>query len=241
MKNYFYLLLLSFLIACKSLSIHDKKYKVCNDVTELASIGFIKTTFLKSNFSTRVFPKLENKIRVDVKLIPFTKAANKIYLQKSKYNQSQTKIKYIDSLSIKPELVKITILDLTGYMKELNSEYNSEVITFLKNTQKSKIVTSIVTTLSTDSYSKIMDADAYYIVNNQDKKYTLALYKLNKKTETIDLNSSVIIAYQLSRCCWAINKGRWNLSDIEEDCKTCNGNTFSKIKVKEESKSLFKM
>ena len=229
------------LLGCKSLSIYNKKYIVSNNPSELGSIGIVKTTLMKSNFSARVFPKLENKIRVDVKIIPFTKKTNKIYLQKSKYNQSQTKVQYTDSLANKPEMALLTILDFSGYIKEINSDYNTEVISFLKNSQTAKIVTSIATTLSADSYAKIKEADAYYLINNQDKKYTLVLYKANKKTETIDLNSGVTLSYRLSKCCWAVNKGRWILSDIEEYCKTCSGNTFSKIKEKEESKSLFKM
>jgi len=241
--NRLIILLFILLTSCSIINVKNDKYiSSSSSSTEIGSIGFSKSTITKNNFTTRSFPKLENKIRVEVNLIPFNKKLNKEYLKKEKFNQNQAKIKYVDSLETKPELVSITILDITGFICEINSDKNKEIISFLKSTKNSKIVSSIVTTLSSEALSKIKQADTYYLINNQDNKYTLALFKANKKTDVIDLQSGVVLGYQLSKCCWAMNdKGHWYLADLVSENSTCKGSTESKVKVKKTSKSLYKM
>lgn len=228
--------------SCNIVRIKDRTYKSSNSSTEIGSIGFSKTIITKNDFFTRSFPKLENKIRVEVNVIPFDKKLIKEYIKKEKFNQNQAKINYVDSLEIKPELVSITILDITGFVNEINSDKNKEILSFLNTTKNSKIVTSIVTTLSSENLSKIKQADSYYLINSQDNKYTLALFKANKKTDIIDLQSGVVIGYQLSKCCWSMNdKGHWYLADFVGENTTCKGSTESKVKEKKTSKSLYKM
>jgi hypothetical protein len=105
---------------------------------------------LQNDFDARTVPKLENKIRVSVEPIPFNKRQNKIYTTKAKFNQNQSKVTYIDSLPSKPELVKIQFLDVTGFVKELNADYNADVFKLLNDTQNLEIISSIALYLSAD-------------------------------------------------------------------------------------------
>ncbi|WP_298140166.1 hypothetical protein [Flavobacterium sp.] len=242
MKSPILLLLLLCLFSCQSVSIKNRKYKVADATTEIASIGQSKSFLYKNDFSTKVFPILENKIRVDLSIVPFNKKLNKTYLQKTKFNQNQPKVNYVDSLETKPEMITLSILDMQGYISEINSEQNQQVLTYLKDTKKSKVITSIATTLSSDNIEKIRQADTYYLTNSSNKKYTLVLYKENKKIQTIDLQSGIVIGYELSKCCWALNKKhQWYLADIVKECNSCKGSTYSKIKENKQNKSLFKM
>lgn len=242
MTKYITIFLCIIITSCQSLNIKDRTYKVSSATTELGSIGLSNSLYIKNNFSLHALPVLENKIRVDISIVPFNKKLNKFYIQKSKYNQNQSKIQYIDSLDTKPEIVTITILDVAGYIAEINSTYNNDVITYLKDTRKANIITSIATTLSSEDIIKIRNADNYYLINNQQKKYDLVLYKANKKTETINLKSGVVLGYELGKTCWAINrKNNWYLADIIKDCISCKGKTHTKIKEKETSSNLFKM
>ncbi len=237
------LVLIASLTACQTTKIKERTYKVSNATTEIGSVGQSKSLYKISNdFSTHAFPYLANKIRVEVNVLPFNKKLNKFYLEKAKYNQGQAKINYIDSLAVKPEMVTISILDISSYISEINSDNNKEVLTYLKDTKKAKIIISIASTMSSENISKIKQADAYYLINNQLKKYTLVLYKENKKTETIDLQSGVVLAYELSKTCWAVNKkANWYLADIVNECNSCKGNTHSKIKEEKVYKSLYDM
>ena len=230
------------LISCNTAKIKGKEYKISSVNTEIGSIGFSKLAISKNDFTTHAFPNLDNKLRVEVTITPFNKKFNKLYQKKAIFNQSQAKIQYVDSLDTKPELVTISILDIAGFVSEINNGNNKNVIDFLKNTEKAKVVTSLVTVLSTENIAKIKQADTYYIINNQESKYVLGLFKANKKIETIDLQSGVVLAYELSNCCWTIDsKGKWYLADLTDEHSSCKGKTEPKIKDKETTKSLYRM
>jgi Mg/Co/Ni transporter MgtE len=80
---------------------------------------------------------------VSVELIPFNKRLNKFYNAKAKYDQNQSEVMHIHSLPSKPELVTIRLLDVAGFVKELNSDYNTAVFRLLEDTQTSEIISSI--------------------------------------------------------------------------------------------------
>jgi hypothetical protein len=243
MKNSFFILLLLVFSACQSTKIKKERYKVSPTTPELGSIGQSKSLFdLQNDFKVKTLPKLENNIRVAVELIPFNKRLNKIYVAKAKFNQNQSKVTYIDSLPSKPELVTIRLLDVTGFVKELNADYNNDVFRLLNDTQNSKVISSVAISLPTEDIAKIRRADSYYLTNSQDTKYILSLYKLGKKTETIDLNSGTVVSYRLSSFCWAATeRGKWYIADMTEGTSRCKGNTESRINEKKKSKNLYRM
>jgi len=239
-KIIFILVLLA--VSCQTTKIKNKTYKTSPATVELGSIGTSTSlNNLKNDFSIKSFPALQNKIRLDIQIVPFTKDINKIYLEKSEVNQTEKKINYIDSLSNKPKFVTVSILDQSGFIEELNANHNKNILTYLKDTEDAAIVKSIALTLSEENIAKLQSADAYYLVNNQDTKYTVMLYKDGKKIDLIDLQSGTVLAYSLGKFCWAINdRQHWYVGDIVNDNKSCKGNTYKKIKKKEET-NLFKL
>lgn len=243
MKKSFFILLLVVFSGCQSTRIKNDSYKVSSRSPELGSIGQSKSLFdLQNDFEGRTLPKLENKIRVAIEVVPFNKKLNKIYKDKAKFNQNQSKMVYVDSLPTKPELITIRLQDVTGVVKELNTPYNAPVFKLLVDTQKYKMVSGLAVSLTADEIGKIRQADTYYLTNPQDNKYIIALYKSGKKTNTIDINTETILAYQLSSFCWAITeKGTWYIADMVEGNTGCKGKTYSKIKKKEKAKQLFDM
>lgn len=243
MKNSFFILLLVFFAACQSTRIKNDSYKVSPRSPELGSIGQSKSLFdLQNDFEGRTLPKLENKIRVAIEVVPFNKKLNKIYTTKAKFNQSQSKMVYVDSLPTKPELITIRLQDVTGMMEELNAPYNASVFRLLVDTQKYKMVSGIAVSLGADEIAKIRQADTYYLANTQENKYDIALYKSGKKTSTIAINAETVLGYQSSSFCWGISdKGNWYIADMVEGNPACKGKTYSKIKKKKKSKALFDM
>ncbi|GGF10395.1 hypothetical protein [Flavobacterium limi] len=242
MKNIFTSLVLLIFLSCQTTKIKNDTYKIATSSPELGSIGQSrKNTKQENSFAVRTLPKLENKIRITIGIVPFNRKLNKVYKSKARYNQNQTKVAYIDSLPKKPELVTIKILDINGLVSELNAAHNEDVFRLLRDTENSKIITSIAVSLSVDEITKIRQSDAYYLINSQEKKYTIALYKSGKKTDVIDINTESIVGYQTSRFCWATNQKRqWYIADIVEGSTSCNGNTQSSLEDKK-SKSLFDM
>jgi hypothetical protein len=240
--SFFLFILLLVASGCQTIKIENRKYKTSTATTELGSIGTSKSMYNTDNdFFPRTFPDLKNKIRLDIQVYPFNKSINNIYVKKGITNQAQSKISYIDSLPSKPEFVTVSLMDINTFTNELNAPDNRGIFTFIKDIEKASIVTSVAVALSSEDLTKIRQADAYYLINNQNKKYTIALFKQGKKIEQIDLSSGTILAYTLGKFCWSVNdRQQWYIADIVNDSKSCPGNTISKIKEKEQT-NLFKM
>lgn len=244
MKYFIFTLLfaLIFMTGCQTANINHTKYKTSPATTELGSIGHGKSFFnVENDFKTKSYPVLQNKLRLDIQILPFNRRLNKIYEKKFEKNQVQPKIAYIDSLPIKPEFVTVSISDMAGYANEINQPYNKSIITYLEDTKETVVVTRIALSLPTEQINKLRDADTYYLVNDQDKKYTVALYKEGKQIDVIDLQSGTVLAYKLGRFCWGNNnRGQWYIADIVEDAHGCKGTTKDAVEEKKET-NLFKM
>lgn len=235
--------ILGVLTACQTVKVKLQEYKTTEAITEIGSVGEAKSLFkLKNDFKTKAFPKLESKIRVAIEIVPFTKKLNEIYAVKAKYSQGQSKITYSDSLPVKPEIVTVNIMDVAGFVSQLNAEDNKEVYRFIYDTKKSKLISGISVVLPQEDITKIKQADTYYLSNNQDEKYIVQLYKQGKKTEKIDITQGTVVAYKLSNFCWNVTeRGKWYIADIVEECSSCKGNTKAFVSKKKKEKSLFEM
>jgi uncharacterized protein (DUF2164 family) len=143
---------------------------------------------------------------------------------------------------VKPEMVVLKIADKLGYVNELNETYNEKVFTLLSNTSDVKVVSSIAVYLSNEDLMKIKQADAFYLINNLDKKYTVALYNEGKKTGTVELKKDRVLGYQSGSFCWSSNaRGKWYIADVVNSGSSCQGKSFSKIREDKREESLFKM
>lgn len=243
MKRIVVALVLFWISSCQSIKIKDAEYKTSNSIVELGSVGKESSSVTaRKTIESKAFPVLQNKIRLYVNIVPFTKQIAKKYSEKSKFQQSLRKLHYVDSLPVKPELVTIEIADKLGYINELNAEHNGSFLTLLQNSQKISMVSSIALYLNNEDLNKIKQADSYYLINNLEKKYTIALYKQGKKTDTIEMIPNEIIGYQTNVFCWSQTKsGRWYIADMTSKANVCKGKTFSKIKEDKKEDNLFKM
>lgn len=234
MRKIFLLAVVVVFAGCQTLIIKDNKFKIANETNEIGSIGSTDSNLGKDVFSTYGIPKLSNKIRVEIDIINFNKLIYKSYLKQNPFKLTQTPITYIDSCSPKPEFISIKILDISGYIMELNADPNKGYIDYLKNTGHANIITGIAVVLTQENIEKIKSADTYYLVNNQSNKYMLALHKSNKLIENIDLQKSTSLGYRLGKPCWSSDdRKRWYISDIIYESKECGGATQSKITKKE--------
>lgn len=238
--NLFVLLIV--VVSCKTINVKEQSYKTSNSKIELGALGEAKSVAdLKNNFTITAYPIIEEKIKLEVTIVPFTKKANKIYQSKEKFNQKQSKINYVDSLPVKPEMVSIKISDISSLVNDLNSSTNFKELTFIKNNERTTIVTSVLVVLNITEIEKLRNADTYYLVQSDVSKHVINLYKQGKKMETIDLSATTIIGYTVGKFCWFENdRGRWQIGDIVQKGNSCKGNTYRKVKPKKE-KSLYKM
>ena len=83
MKNWALLFLLFLMGACQSVRLESETYKISKSTTELGSVGKASFNGLKHTFETKSFPVLENKIRLDVKVLPLNKKVLKVLSKSS--------------------------------------------------------------------------------------------------------------------------------------------------------------
>lgn len=229
-----------FLIGCQTVKVKTEQYEVIPRTIELGSVGKEKSLLnLQNDFIVRTLPKLDHEIRLAIEIIPFNKKLAKLYETKAKYNQAQLSINYNDSVALKPELATIKILDILGVVQELNAPYNKDLFELLyKN--KLEFVSSVAIVLPTEDLAKIREADAYYLNNEQQKKYTISLMKQGKRIGILDLRTGTIIAHKVSKFCWTEDsKGKWHIADISEN--RCPGIMKSRPKKVKSSKNLYKL
>lgn len=237
-----FILSISFIISCNSVKIKNESYKVSDEITTLLTVGESYNSITqKKYFETFGFPNLNDKIKLDIEILPFTKKLNEVYKSKIKYNQNLPQVNYVDSLEIKPEVLKISIADKASLVNALNNSNNIGLREFIQNTQKASIITSLVVNLDNTTIDKIKQSDAFYLVQVNEAQYGISLYSNNKKIETLNLQSLTMLAYKANDFCWSQNtNGKWFIGDLVEEDTKCNGNTFKKISEKKE-KSLYKM
>ena len=242
MKKIIYLLIIISIASCQTIKVKEQSYKTSNSKIELGALGEAKSIgYLKNSFAITAYPIIEEKIKLEVAIMPFTKNTNKIYQSKARFNQKQSAINYVDSLPIKPEMVSIKISDIASLVNDLNSSANTKELNFIKNNERTTLITSVLVVLNNTEIEKLSNADTYYLVQSDIAKHTIALYKQGKKIETIDLSIATIIGYTVGKFCWfEKEKGKWQIGDIVQKGNSCKGNTYRKVKPKKE-KSLYKM
>lgn len=228
-------------ISCQKVTIDRQKYLISPSTTELGCIGLSSSLIgVDNKFIPYSYPLLKTKIRLDVKFHPFNKQVYKSYKEKS--SGSSLKINYSDSLAVKPEFITINILDREGLVSEYNNDYNSKISSHLQKTGKEIVITGIAIALPSSEMAKVKQADAYYLINPIDSKYAIQLYKDGKKTDTVDLNTGIVLSYYLESFCWSSDKrGKWYIAGLVEKGKNCEGNTLNKIKEKNHTANIYKL
>ena len=242
MKQAIVIALFGLFMSCQTVKVKNNTYRTTESTVELGAIGE-SNSFLKlsNDFEILSYPKLSDKIKVHVEVLPFTKKVSKLYKNKAKYNQKQTKIAYSDSLLVKPEVVRIEIVDVVSLIKEINAEQNKNTFNYIDKSKRTSIINDVLITLPSSDIEKIRQADAYYLVQNGTSKYGIALYKEGKKTTTLDVQTSSVLGYQVAKFCWSEDsRGKWKIGDIIKEGSSCKGDTYRMIKPKKE-KSLYKM
>lgn len=242
MKKVVLLVFFSILYSCQSVKVKDTTYSISKSTTELSALGEANSLAgLKNEFQITAYPKLTEKIKVQIAIVPFTKKINTITLAKAKYNQKQTAVTYIDSLPVKPEVVSIKIADINQLISELNSDKNTQIKNLIQNSERTSIITSVLAHLSSAEIEKIRQADTYYLVQTDNANYQIALYNQGKKTGLVAILANTILGYEVSSFCWTeTNRGKWQIGDIVTKGNSCKGITYKRIREKKE-KSLYKM
>jgi hypothetical protein len=193
----------------------------------LGTIGFEKDFIAEYDYKTIALPNYENPIKVAASLVTFNKRTFKLYSEAQNTQSHIININYNDSLDKKPQYLKIEISDRLEVLNSLKDETNSDVFQFLKDNNKSHLVTSVAIAFNESNINLINDAQEIFLETTGVKTYSLNLYKGKTLQKKIFFNEGVIFAYQTSNCCWKQNdKYQLEIIDLVERNDKCPSNSY---------------
>lgn len=218
-------------IACNS-TLQLKKNTPKTNV-ELGVIGVQNNSLLESEFLITAIPKILNPVRIQVNDIT---------------NHGNNQKKKNDSIVAKGENSKssikkfnLKIIDFVSLTKEINADYNKEVLSYIKTNHKAKVITSIQVSLLDSMANLLNEADEVYLKNNRLKKYELLLYKEHKSLGSYVIPYTYVNKFDMSTFCWSENsRHQPELKYISENGQKCINSTFDSHKKVLDNKTVIK-
>lgn len=145
MKKIYFLLILAVLVSsCKTVRINKQQQRIASSAIELGTIGELNSNLEINAFQTISIPKYQERIRVQIAILPHNKSTFEALKRASKLQGKNVAVKFIDSLVTKPKYVSFQLADFVSIVSQLNLEENTSVIEYLKIAPKSKLVTTIL-------------------------------------------------------------------------------------------------
>ncbi len=206
----------------------------------LGVIGVQEDHMRSSDFKVFSIPGYEQKIRVGILPVDFNTATFETYMKASKGNAQS--INYVDSLDVKPRFVTVELLDRVSTIAELQEEYNTQTLAYLKSQKEAAIVTSVSMALPESFIQEMNKAEAVFLNNGGYKQYQLSLIKEGKPYKTINFAEVTIFAYELSFFCWGENdRKQITIADIIDEKSPCSRNTYRDAGKAREKMNYFKL
>jgi len=143
-KIYFLLILAVLVSSCKTVRINKQQQRIASSAIELGTIGELNSNLEINAFQTISIPKYQERIRVQIAILPHNKSTFEALKRASKLQGKNVAVKFIDSLVTKPKYVSFQLADFVSIVSQLNLEENTSVIEYLKIAPKSKLVTTIL-------------------------------------------------------------------------------------------------
>ncbi len=229
MKKIGVLAILLSVISCKTIQVNQLSQKTTKTVVELGAIGKVTKNLESHVFQITTLPNYEQKVRVAANTVTFTDNTFNAYAQAALQQNKKIKVTYIDSVANKPGYAHLQIIDKVQLLNELNANHNSSVNTYLQNTNKSVIITSVSAYFDAIDLSSISQAEEVYLINNKPQKYSLALVKNGKAFALVDFSKAVPFAYTTASFCWKKEHGKISIANIVEHRETCARDTYKNV------------
>lgn len=226
-----YLLFLLLLLGCKTVTIDGGKLKITNQNLILGTVGDAAHSVFQDDYKNVAFPKYSTPIRVQALLIPFNNSSYGFFLKANERQPKQLHMPFSDTLSIKPNYLKLEIIDRLEVVNSLNNNTNTEVFNLLKTNKELHVITSMALALDQKDLNSIMEADELFLESSGIKNYSLMLYNDGKLQQQINFNDGVVFAYQTSNCCWKENeKYQLEIVGLVESDDNCPNASYQSAK-----------
>jgi len=228
-------------IACHSIKVNNANmHTATTNPIALGVIGVQENGLVSSDFKVTAIPDYKQKIRIGAQVVDFTTKTFETFSKVSK--EKRYGLRYVDSLDKKPSFITLELLDQVTTLSELQENYNSETLAYLKTQKKTAIVTSVSLALPTTLIQEITSAKAVFLNNAGYKQYELSLVNEDKIHKTISFTESTIFGYELSFFCWSENgKRQIVLAGMINEKSSCAKNAYRDAQKALEKMNYFKL
>lgn len=220
---------------------HKNNFDETQKDVELGVVGIKKKSIYKTDFEEIGVPHYENLVKISLIEKSFTKKKYNQYLKAIKNKKVLNSIKYVDSLKNKPKYFEINLNDKVEVVNAINN--NSLLFNYIKNTPEAKIITSLRFVAPKSLNKQLLEADAFYLATDNQKKQRVYIYKNQRKIGEIYMDKNDVFAYKNASFCWmATDRKRIKLATIIEEGEKCKNATNKNVEKleKELTKSTFK-
>ena len=240
MSKLIYLSILLFsLQSCQRIFIQQRLQHATQNNCMLASIGETSGNLLTKDFKNKALPTYKNPIRVAVTYPSFSQQIYKAYKKATKQQNQIPAFTYDKEAKKQPVFIQIQIADQETLIDELNQEYNNQLIGWLKENPKAKVLTGMSMYMPTNIIKELKKADKIVVVNKSYKDYTLELYKNNKPYKSIAFSKGVVFGYTLSSFCWGQTRGiNWEIKALTKEYNSCYSEQYKSYKKAVKSKEI---
>tara|TARA_R110002050_G_scaffold137538_1_gene261149 strand:- start:887 stop:1609 length:723 start_codon:yes stop_codon:yes gene_type:complete len=233
------ILLLILLYSCKTISVDNETQNTTTQNIMLGVIGEDKQFVLDQDYNHTAIPEYSNPLKIQISVQHFNKST---YKALSKAVISQKADFTIDSLSKKPQFLKLELADRVGVLNALNSKLNNDIKDYIFNKKEAHIITSISMALDKNRLDELLNADEVFLEATGVKSYALKTYKKGQLQTVLTFNEGVVFAYQASNFCWEENdKYQLEIVDIVETSDKCPNKTYRSAKRAKKKINYYKL
>ena len=111
-----------------------------------------------------------------------------------------------DSLSENSAYLELSIGDKVTWLKNLNSDQNADIVSYLKSTGSPVMISKIDIRLPSDIHAELFSSHEAYLIGNERKGYLIEIYKDQELIKEIDLEAGTIFDFIAQEFCWHENK-----------------------------------
>lgn len=194
--------LLFILNSCKTVSVKNKQFQATTEKVGLGTIGYGENYLLENTYEHLGMVENNQGIKLHVTPVTFNNLNFKKFQAAKKVQDHNKTLKVADSLIEGTKFFDIETADKIGLIAILNDESNKKTKTFLVDTDKNHIVTSVAMVFQEDEMSAILESDEVFLETYGVQSYALQTYKNGVKASTIPIKEGITFAYRASSLCW---------------------------------------
>jgi hypothetical protein len=224
----YFIFIIAILVSCKAPLVNNQIHHTSTKIPEFLSLGKQQLGVLEKPFQTIGVPKLEHKIKLEVKQLPYNATSYRAYKYYKNKNNKALQFALQDTLLPNPKYIQLSVFDRIGLANTLNANQNQTLRNYIIEDDKIKIVSSILFNANTKITEDLLDAEEVYALQDGVSNISIELIKDNRVVAILKLNDLEPFSYAVSNFCWGLDKRNKLVVKAINNENNCPTNTKAK-------------